>query len=247
MKKFAARALTQDGLAAFAAYIAAGANSATAPPTHLLTDAKYSVEYAPRFEVRPRKFASKFEMGMEVATAIGKDALDAAFSEPALWAGLSLQFHEATMPKKEGVWFVGTQSRHIITKIPGRNQDQSHRHLVKGAAIAVSRFGPDARVLMGGASEQSKIEEQIMSRKSDTGLASSPQVVRVANQLYFDADKGSVRKGAKGTGGGSIMRLIEVLAQFDVNYDVSSLSADSIVGLLPQREFERFIKPASMS
>lgn len=245
MKAVSARALNPTGLDMFNAYLAGGPWSETAPPTNLLSD-EYSYLLEPGFEVNPRKFGTKFEMGMEVCTSAGNTILPSLWPTDGLWAALSLMFHQSTFPSKNGQWFIGSPSRHVITRIPGRKQDQSHRHLVKGAAIAVNRFGTEARVLMGGPHEQAKMEEQIMSRKTDMGLASSKEVVRAAYELYYDPDKDAVKRGAKSTGAGSVMRLIDILTQLDVNYDIPSLQASDILSLLPRKEFEKFL-PASTS
>lgn len=104
--------------------------------------------------------------------------------------------------------------------------------------MAVSRFGAHARVLLGRASEQTKIEEQVMSRTADLGLAGSVEFVRLLHRIYWDPTKNAVRKGAKGTGKGSIMRIIEVMQHLDVTYDVQSLSAEQFEELLPRPEFK---------
>lgn len=244
MKATSVRALNESGLAMFAAYLASGPWSEIAPPMNLLTD-EHSQILNPGFDVNPRKFGTKFEMGMEVCTGAGGLALSTLWPNDGLWAALSLAFHQSTFPFKNGQWFIGSPSRHMVTRIPGRKQDQSHRHLVKGATMAVSRFGIEARVLMGGPHEQAKMEEQIMSRKTDMGLASSKEVVRAAYELYYDPDKNAVKRGAKSTGGGSIMRLIDILTQLDVNYDIPSLQAADILSLLPRREFGKFLPVAT--
>ena len=102
----------------------------------------------------------------------------------------------------------------------------------------MTRFGPHARVLLGKASEQTKMEEQVMSRTADLGLAGSPEFVRFLHRQYWDSKKGEVRKGAKGTGKGSIMRVIEIMQHLDVTFDVQSLVAEQIELLLPQPEFK---------
>jgi hypothetical protein len=245
MKQSLVRVLNPAGLGLFAQYLEAGPWKTEKPPIELLEDL-HSVVLEPEVEVGTRRFSSKFEMGMEVCSAIEPERLTALWANDGLWAALSLTFHQSTFPVKDGQWFVGSPSRHIVARIPGRLQDQSHRHLVKGAAIAVSRFGADARVLMGGPHQQAKIEEQIMSRKADMGLASANEVVRAAYQLYYDPDADAVKRGAKSTGAGSIMRLIDVLAQLDVNYDIPSLEANEIIALLPKKEFGKFL-PRSTS
>lgn len=244
MKTLRTRALNAQGLAEFAAYLGRGPMTSEPPPVSLLNNDAYSRPVAPEVEIEARRFATKYELGMEICTAFGNEAVDAV-KDNGVWAWLSLALHESTMPKKDGTWFVGAKSRHIVERIPGRLQDQSHRHLVKGAAMAVRRFDTDAKVLMGRPDEQSKIEEQIMSRKSDMGLANAVEVVRAAYRLYYDADRDVVRRGAKSTGAGSIMRFVDVLTQLDVNFDVPSLKADVILTLLPGHEFGRFMKESA--
>lgn len=244
MKRIRTRTLNTQGLAEFAAYLGRGPWTAEPPPVGLLNSDAYSRPFAPEVEIGVRKFSAKFEMGMEICTAFGNDGID-AIKDNGLWAWLSLALNDSTMPKKDGTWFVGAKSRHIVERIPGRLQDQGHRHLVKGAAMAVRRFDTEAKVLMGRPHEQSKIEEQIMSRKADMGLATATEVVRAAYRLYYDPDHDAVRRGAKGTGAGSIMRFVEVLTQLDVNFDVPSLTANSILSLLPAHEFGKFMKESA--
>ncbi|MDQ6734650.1 MAG: hypothetical protein M3Z35_11165 [Nitrospirota bacterium] len=250
MKPLVIRTFTSRGLAEFAAYLGSGPISSEPPPGALLEDDFYARPYDDIAEIRVRRFATKYELGMEISTSFGgEEKTDAALKENALWAWLSLACHESTMPKRDGTnWFLGAKSRHVVELIPGRHQDQSHRHLVKGAAMAVRRFGRDAKVLLGRPDEQSKIEEQIMSRKADMGLASAKEVVRAAFLLYFDAERDIVKRGAKSTGAGSIMRFVEVLTQLDVNFDIPSLKAETILSLLPPQEFGKFIEtPASIN
>lgn len=235
------RILTVGGLAVFRKYLDGGPWADEPPPSWLLSNDEFSHALAPPMEIVPRKFRTKFEMGMEVCTAAGEHRLPTLWPMDDLWASLSLAFCQSTFPVRDGKRFVGSPSRHLVTRVPGRLQDQGHRHLVKGAAVAVSRFGVEARVLMGLPHEQTKIEEQIMSRKRDMGLASSKELVRAAYQLYYDQDKNVVKRGAKSTGAGSIMRLIEVLSQLDVNFDVPSLEATEILALLPKEEFGKFL------
>lgn len=241
MKRLRTRALNAHGLAEFAAYLGRGPTTTEPPPVELLNNEAYSRALAPEVEIEARRFATKYELGMEICTAFGNDGID-AIKDNGVWAWLSLALHDSTMPKMDDAWFVGAKSRHIVERIPGRLQDQSHRHLVKGAAMAVRRFDTDAKVLMGRPYEQSKIEEQIMSRKAEMGLASATEVVRAAYRLYYDADRDTVKRGAKSTGAGSIMRFVEVLTQLDVNFDVPSLQADTILSLLPSHEFGGFMK-----
>jgi hypothetical protein len=237
MKRSKIRAFTERGLAEFREYVLSGKIAADPPPTHLLFGKEYATELEHSGLLVPRIFTTKFDLGMAVATIVQKEELARVFADDAVWPWLSLYFHESTMPKKGGGWFIGAAARHLIEHIPGRTQDQSHRHLVKAATICVERFGTQARVLMDQPSGQSKIEEQVMSRSTGLQLSTSQPFVKALNRLYWDSDRKEVKRGARGDGPGSIMRLIRVLNQLDATYDFPSLTADEIVDLLPQGEF----------
>lgn len=142
---------------------------------------------------------------------------------------------------KKGRWFTGERSRHLVQTIQGRKQDQSHRHLVKGAVTNILRFREDAVVLMSGPSEMAKIEEQVMSRRGDQPLAFHREFVKALRQLYWNVDDDELKRGAGGDGPGSIMHLIDLLTQFDLTYDISSLESDDFLELLPKRAFRRFL------
>jgi hypothetical protein len=246
MKRDKMRMFNAEGLAIFSSYVKSGKETPAQPPIGLLFDDKYSEEVDFCALPDPGPFQSKFDMGMSVvAAAKGRDNLQKLFPEPRVWAWLSLYFHESTMPKEGGSWKIKASARHLVERIPGRHQDQSHRHLVKAAVINVARFNANARVLMDQAHGQSKIEEQVMSRRTETGLANSLGFIQVLNKLYWDEARGIVRRGAKGDGPGSIMRLIAVVSQLDVNYDIPSLTAAEYLNLLPQAEFGRFLEKAS--
>ena len=234
------RSFTPEGLAEFRDWLDRSEvaepkrYTAERPPTHLLFDSRYAVEVGYGDPVIQRQSDRKYDMGLEVCRAAGRDNMRSLMGDSNAWAWLSLYFHESTVPFKKGKWFTGARSRHLVEKIAGRRQDQSHRHLVKGAATNVYRFGEYAAVLMSEASGMSKIEEQIMSRKVDPPLAFLPELIKALYKLYWDVDADDIKSGAGGDGDGSIMHLEDLIGQFDLTYDVSHVKSDQLVGLLPK-------------
>jgi hypothetical protein len=113
------------------------------------------------------------------------------------------------------------------------------RHLVKSAVTNVLRFGEFAVVLMGNEIGQSKIEEQVMSRRVDQPLAHHKEFIKALYQLYWEAEADDLKSGARGEGPGSIMHMIDLLTQFDLTFDISSLEVDDFMHLLP-KDFDRF-------
>ncbi len=106
------------------------------------------------------------------------------------------------------------------------------------------RFGVHAVVLMGDAHGQSKMEEQVMSRRSDQPLAFHKEFVKALYELYWDIDADTLKSGARGEGPGSVMHMIDLLTQFDLTFDIASLDAPLLLQLLP-KDFKRFTSPAT--
>jgi len=235
------RAFTAEGLERFSEYLEnrTGGEPKTAlqPPTELLHDDKFAVGLD-LGKLAKDVFENKFDLAIYIAGNVGKENLQKMLAMPAVWPWLSLYFWRSTFPSKDGLYTIGARSRHVVENIAGRKQDHAHRHLVRGGVVAVHRFGAHARVLLGRAHEQTKMEEQVMSRTADLGLAASAEFVRLLHRLYWDPKKETVRKGAKGEGKGSIMRVIEIMHHLDVTYDVQSLGAEQMEQLLPQPEFK---------
>jgi hypothetical protein len=97
---------------------------------------------------------------------------------------------------------------------------------------------------MGDAHGQSKMEEQVMSRRSDQPLAFHKEFVKALYELYWDIDADTLKSGARGEGPGSVMHMIDLLTQFDLTFDIASLDAPLLLQLLP-KDFKRFTSPAT--
>lgn len=240
------RTFTKEGLDAFRAWLDHAESNvpkrriSEPPPTEILVDDRCSKLVGLGGPLLQRPFERKYDLGMEVCRAVGRENAEKLLNMPNVWAWLSLFFHETTFPRdKDGRWFTGERSRHIIQTIQGRRQDQSHRHLVKSAVTNVLRFGEYAVVLMGTEIGQSKIEEQVMSRRVDQPLAYHKEFVKTLYRIYWDAENDDLKSGARGEGPGSIMHMIDLLTQFDLTFDISSLEVDDFMRLLPV-DFSRF-------
>jgi len=225
------------GLQKFADYVRAGKRQAAPPPRELLEDATCT-ELFHDADLDEQIFESKFDMGLAVCAAVGTDGAKMLLAEHDVWPWLSLFYSESTMPVRKGEYFVGDAQRHLLgDKTAWSQYNHHHRHLVRGAVQAVAQFGQKARVLLGTPAEHSKLEEQLMSRKVGSGYAYSTSLMDVVNRLYWDGPNQKTKRGAKSTGKGSVVRLVQVLQQLDVTYDVASIDADRLFALLPAPEF----------
>lgn len=93
-------------------------------------------------------------------------------------------------------------------------------------------------VLCGDVGKMGDIVEQLASRQE---MVTNPGVMRAATTLYVDEDTRTQKRGAGGKGAGSPRRLASVLKQFDLTWDLFTMTGDEIVAMLPG-EFARFRK-----
>lgn len=182
-------------------------------------------------------FAGKYEFGHALAEAMGGDLASKALADDAVWPWLSYLYRDLVMPIKQQGRFVGSHHRHFISNLGERSSKSHHRHLVRAAVATVLRFGEHARCLMGKIDEHTTYEEQMMSRRESIRLAGATEIVKAVGTLYFDPKKGRHKRNAAKNAPGSMIRLIEVINQLDVSYEIESLSAEELLALLPKKEF----------
>jgi len=66
-------------------------------------------------------------------------------------------------------------------------------------------------------------------------------IVELATKLYYDPKLKTTRRGAGGKGAGSPRRLVAVLNQFDLTWDLYATTTPTLMKMLP-KEFEKFAK-----
>jgi hypothetical protein len=71
-------------------------------------------------------------------------------------------------------------------------------------------------------------------------LISHENIVEAIYKLYFDPQRGQPKRGAQSRPG-NIKRFVKVIRQFELTYDIYTMSADSILNLLPP-EFDDWKK-----
>lgn len=81
-----------------------------------------------------------------------------------------------------------------------------------------------------------ELEAQIAAYQE---LVTNPSVVELATKLYYDPQTKTTKSGTGGKGPGSPRRLVTVLSQYDLTWDLYSATTDELMNLLPN-EFERF-------
>lgn len=234
--------LREAGLDLFADYLArAKMGESQTPPFHLLSDADSSVAFSDDIEIDPQRgFPNRMACASYLDSVL-EGLPPGADRDVGMWAWLSLLYFDQLCPTgKNGQRKIGEQARYI----PAPNAFQRfYRHLLLGPYL-VFRAHRDCPTTAGALLASSldapgDIVEQLASRQE---LVSNPAVMGVATKLYMDV-KGNLKRGAGSKGAGSPRRLVDIVNQFDLTYDLYAMSDQQLLDLLP-REFDKF-RPAN--
>lgn len=224
------RRLNGQGLEQFTAFLDSLTGDAPLPyPSVLLTDPEATEVVSPEIEIEQRTFGSRYAAAEYLFCLFKDSSLTDIERDRGLWAWLSLFYFAELCPvnskgqrkpgRRERWLLVPTSRRFYLHQLAGPYQ--IYRAHQNDPAVTIG-------LLCGPLGIIPRVYEEIA--ESPTFIASHA-VVETATRLYYDSKTGAIRRNRSGRGGPR--RLVGVLAQFDVTWDISSLSADDIWSLLP--------------
>lgn len=238
---------TDDGIASAKAWLAAVRTNADAPlPDGLLTELRYSRPVSPAVYVEPRSFANRREAGEYLSRQLAPLGNARIADNARLWSWLGVFYFEQAVGRyADGrVRVASSDVPYVIDPLSKRRGDsQSHRNRLLAAWDIYTRHG-DERA-------QGLLSAPVwgMEHLADRLLGAvetyrSEGVMELANRLYTDPATGVQKSGIAGGGGnqrppGGVVRLLDVLNQLYMTYDVYGMTAEQIAELLPS-EFDRW-------
>lgn len=231
------RSLNERGTTEFRDYLRRLRETATlTPPYGLLRDNNFSEAVVPPTDLDRREtgFVSRHELGMYLTEKLEPIGKQEVLANRGLWNWLALYYFDQLCPADaQG----RRKPREIYSYILSDNFRHFPRHAVRTTYQFVSEYGDAVRFMFSKEpSKRGEIIEQLAARIE---LASSPTVIRAASLLYQDSHTGGFKTGAAGRKGGAVNRFMSVLRQFQLTYDLHTLTPQQLVEMLP-REFDRF-------
>ena len=233
------RRLTDRGIQAFRNYLSALRSGATDPPPyHLLDDPKTSEAVENGVIIHNQRFARRLDAAIYLDDALSGIETDGIETDIHLWSWLSLFYFEQVCPLvKNGTRRPGRDYRHILE--PGYRY--GHNHLICGSYLVYTIHGLGHRLsallLYTPLNIESGFHHQLAQRQS---IISNRGVMETAYLLYFNQRAGTPKSGSfVKKKPGNLYRFIDVLQQFDLTYDLYSMSGYEILEILPG-EFDKW-------
>ncbi len=253
-QSYRVRELTDMGIRDAKDYLASLREGKYSPfPDSLLTNPLYATEVEPAVYVTQQQFSARRDAALYLTECLSPLPASRVIENYRLWSWLGM-FYFDTVARKDadGNPRLGRDPdiAYVIDPNPGaqagRGETRRYAHRLMLAYEIYTRHSEGAWFML---------EEPVNSLSTFTlRLASAPELFRsagivgLAHILYADSQGNRLKAGSYGDDRvtappGSLPRLIDVLGQLNMNYDVYGMSPEQILPLLPP-EFDRF-KPAS--
>jgi hypothetical protein len=221
------------GIATFQAFLDSFTGGSPLPwPESILSDPDYSDPVAQPVNLESRAFATRFELAEYLDSQFEAAVFRPDRTDPGLWAWIACFYFREICPSSRGVLQPGSAPRWIPMSSDWRRY---YRHLVAGpyGIFQAHRDSPRRALalLCQRPGRPGDLVEQLASRQQ---IVTNPAVMQVATDWFVDPTSGLQRRNANSKGAGGPRRFIDVLNQFDLTWDLSSLSPEEFRSRLPQ-------------
>ena len=253
-QSYRVRELTDMGIRDAKDYLASLREGKSIPfPDALLTNPLYATEVEPAVYVTQQQFSVRRDVALYLTERLSPLPASRVIENYRLWSWL-------------GMFYFDTVARKDADGNPRLGRDPDVAYVANPAVNSQTKWGETRRF-----AHRLMLAYEIYTHHAENAwymlnepvnslgrftmrLTSAPEIFRargiveLAHLLYIDRKTGGMRSGWGWTNDvtappGSLPRLIDVLGQLYMNYDVYGMSPEQILPLLPP-EFDRF-KPAS--
>ncbi|MGC8887533.1 MAG: hypothetical protein ACP5MG_10290 [Verrucomicrobiia bacterium] len=201
----------------------------------------YSLEYIPNIEVDEKKeFKTKEDIAKyldEIFTTRNADRKDLLSAKnKGIWTYLAYIWFDQLTNNKQNIL---KRPENYIATDPSKYR-RFYIHLVLSPYVIFSQYKSYKEpiwklFLYNYPYESNDFAERVAPNQF---IISHPNIVEAIYHLYFDQEKNIPKKNATSNDiAGNVRRFIKVFQQYELTYDVYSLTAEQIINLLPE-EFD---------
>ncbi len=236
------RRLNDSGTGVFHQFLDSCTTQTPVPyPAAILSDPAWSEPLEPEVVLEHRDFTTRIQLAQYLHEQFEAAHFRPSLTDRGLWAWIGcFLFSDICPVGRSGRPEPGASARWIPEST---NWRRYYRHLVAGPyRIFLAHRDDPMRalaVLCQRPGRPGDLVEQLASRQE---IVTNPSIMSVATECFVDSATGRPRASASRKGAGGPRRLVAVLEQFDLAWDLSTLPAGALRTMLPP---EFGIAPAS--
>lgn len=205
-------------------------------PEDLLFNEEFSSSYEPIINIEKVDYKNKNELIPFLSAKLNLDNNKQLYFDKGLWSWLSAFYFNNICPADGNGKRKINETAFYVLRDP-KNYTKFYRHLLAYPSRVFSELKESSRIfLIGSFQKRGEITEQFGAYQE---IALNKGIIDAANILYWDDNTKNLRKGAASKGGGSARRLVRIIRQYQMTYDLNSMKGNEIVDLLPA-EFSKW-------
>ena len=238
MSTFSVRTFNDKGIASFEEVLQKMKNGELKDmPDDLLFNDHLSEPYEPVVNIEKVIYTEKNDLIPYIVAKLDLRNNKHLYFDRGLWTWLSaFYFHNICPIGYDGKRKVNELAYYILRD--PKNYTKFYRHLLAYPSRVYAELDESSRIfLVGSFVKRGEITEQFGAYQE---IALNKPIIDAANILYWDASSNSIKRGAASKSGGSARRLVRIIRQYQLTYDLNSMKGVDIVNILPA-EFSKWL------
>ncbi len=209
-------------------------------PEDLLFSENFVTAFEPIVNIEKVDFKNKNELIPYLVQELSLRGNKQFYFNKGLWSWLAAFYFDNICPADGNGKKKVNETAFYVLNDP-KNYTKFYRHLLAYPARVYSELEESSKIfLIGSFAKRGEITEQFGAYQE---IALNKGIIDAANIMYWDNEKSNLKKGAAGKGGGSARRLVRIIRQYQMTYDLNSMQGNEIVNLLPN-EFSKWLTNA---
>jgi len=237
------RRFTATGLMEFDNYLNSLSKDGTlSAPSDLLENPVYSSVVEVDINLEFREFKTRFQLAEYLYENFSSTNIARIEQDMELWAWCTLFYFDLLCPLNDkGIRKPRERARYVPKP---DNFQKYYRHLLIGSYLIYRAHKDEPSRAMALLCKPPHIHSEIQEQfAAYIQLITNKAVVELVTKLYYDPKAATVKRGAssKDNAPGTARRLVDVLNQFDLTWDLYATTSDILLKMLP-KEFGKFAK-----
>ncbi len=206
-------------------------------PEDLLFNEDYTSSQEPIINIEKVDFKNKNELIPYLTEKLNLRNNKYLYFDKGLWSWLAAFYFDNVCPPDGNGKRKINETAFYLLKDP-KNYTKFYRHLLAYPCRVYSELDDSSKIfLIGSFAKRGEVTEQFGAYQE---IALNKGIIDAANILYWDSVTKNLKRGAAGKGGGSARRLVRIIRQYQMTYDLNSMKGNEIVSLLPI-EFTKWV------